>query len=96
MKLELKKPIKHNDVEYSELDFDFEGLTGMQVLKAREGMTSGLSSYVEGLVPQLSMEFQARLAAEAAKVPYEVITMLPASAFIQVTTEARNFLGIMD
>ena len=68
----------------------------MQVLKAREGMTSGLSSYVEGLVPQLSMEFQARLAAEAAKVPYEVITMLPASAFIQVTTEARNFLGIRD
>lgn len=96
MKLELKKPIKHNDVEYSELDFDFEGLTGMQVLKAREGMTSGLSSYVEGLVPQLSMEFQARLAAEAAKVPYEVIVMLPAADFIQVTTNARRFLGVTD
>lgn len=96
MKLELKTPVKYNDVEYLELDFDFDGLTGAQVLKAREGMTSGLSSYVEGLVPQLSMEFQARLAAQAAKVPYEVITMLPASAFLKITTEARSFLGVGD
>lgn len=96
MKLELKTPVKHKDVEYSELDFDFEGLTGVQVLKAREAMTSSLSSYVEGLVPQLSMEFQARLAAEAAKVPYEVITLLPAAAFIQVTTQAKLFLGVRD
>ena len=96
MKIELKNPIKFNNSEYRELDFAFEGLSGAHILSARAGMTSSSASYIDGLVPQLSMEFQARVAAEAAKVPYEVITLLPAAYFIKVTTEARSFLGVRD
>lgn len=93
MKITLDKAITYNKTEYKELEFDFEGLTGADVLAARSGLAKlDIGNAMDGLVPQLSMEFQARLSAVAAKVPYEVITMLSAKDFMQVTNEAKNFL----
>lgn len=94
MKITLKKPISYDGKEYTEFDFDFEGLTGADILQARAGMITSEASYIDGLVPQLSMEFQARVAAGAAKIPYEVIRLFPAADFIDVTNASKGFLGI--
>lgn len=93
MKITLDKAITYNKTEYKELDFELEGLTGAQLIKARAFVNNGNTFNMDALTPQLSMEFQARVAAEAAGVPYEVITALPAKNFVQVTNAVRDFLA---
>ena len=92
MKIELTKAITYQGKEYKELEFDIEGLTGAQLIKARAFVNNGNTFNMDALTPQLSMEFQARVAAEAAGVPYEVVTALPAKEFVQVTNAVRDFL----
>lgn len=97
MKIELAAPIIYQEHEYTELEFDFEGIKGKHILEARNEMTSqGNSSYLDGLVPQLSMEFQTRVAAKAAGVPYEVVLELPCKEYSKVVLAAKSFLGLGD
>ncbi len=97
MKIKLTKTITYQEKEYKELDFDFDSLTGAEILKASSVLqgvdTNGdISKMYESLLPQLSMQFQARVAAMAGKIPYEVVLKLPAAEFLQVTNTAKNFL----
>lgn len=92
MKIELAKAIMYQDKEYKKIEFDLEGLTGAQLIKARSFVNNGNAFSMDALTPQLSMEFQARVAAEAAGIPYEVVTALPAKEFVQVTNAVRDFL----
>lgn len=97
MKIKLKKAITYQDKEYKDIDFDFENLTGAELLEASSvfqdiGITGNMGKMYESLLPQLSMQFQAKVAAMAGKVPYEVVTKLPAAEFLMVTNEAKSFL----
>ncbi len=95
MKIKLKKAIEYKGAEYKELDMDLDALTGAQLIKAKSQLTVRADSPInfDTIAPQLSMEFQARVAAEASGVPYEVIQALPAKDFVQVTNAVRDFLA---
>lgn len=92
MKITLDKAIIYNKTEYKELEFDLESLTGEQLIKARAFVNNSNTFSMDALTPQLSMEYQARVAAEAADVPYEVVAALPAKKFMQVANAVRDFL----
>ena len=92
MKLKLKKPITVDGQEYQELDFDFDGLTGADLLKARAGLSDN-AAYMDNLLPALSMDFQANVSAEAAKVSINVIKALPAKDFMKITKAEQDFLS---
>ena len=97
MKIKLTKAITYQDKEYKEIEFDFDSLTGAEILEASSvfqgiGTSGDMNKMYESLLPQLSMQFQAKVAAMAAKVPYEVVLKLPATEFLQVTNMAKSFL----
>lgn len=91
MKIELTKAITYQGKEYKKIDFDFDSLTGAEILDAKSTMVQS-DIYVDSYAPQLSMEFQARVAARAGKVPYEVIKALPAREFLKVAAGTKDFL----
>ncbi len=92
MKIKLKKTIEYKGTEYKELELDLDGLTGTQLIKAKNQLSTNTFT-MDNITPQLSMEFQARVAAEAANVPYDVILALSAKDFVQVTNAVRDFLA---
>lgn len=95
MKIKLKKAIEYKSAEYKEIDMDLDALTGAQLIKAKGQLSVQPNQPInlDTIAPQLSMEFQARIAAEASGVPYEVIQALPAKDFVQVTNAVRDFLA---
>ncbi|AIF51258.1 hypothetical protein [Pelosinus sp. UFO1] len=89
--MKLNKPITKNGVEIAELNFDFNKITGNQIIAAEKearllGDTTPDSCY--------SKTFQAIIAARAANesVIVDDILNLSGADFIQATTVAANFL----
>ncbi|WP_295156243.1 hypothetical protein [Selenomonas sp. AE3005] len=89
MKLKLSKTVSYNNVDYKELEFDFEGLTGFDLMKATEKLNV---KGMRNMVPYLSMEYHVAVAAAAAKVDTDVIGRMAAPDFVQATMAAQNFL----
>lgn len=89
----LKKPITYEGKEYKELEFDFDSLTGTDMLKARSNMEL---SGIEDMITSVSMSFQKEVASLAAKVPPKLIESLGARDFIIITTQTQNFLSGLD
>lgn len=75
--------------EYEEIEFQFETLTGRDLIAANREAVK-----IEGpsLSPILSMAYQAAVAAKAAKLPTDVIMDIEAADFTMITTAAQDFL----
>ncbi len=89
MKIKLSNSINFEGTDYTELDLDFESLTGRDLINAEveARMIAGPSPLSE-----LSKPYNAVIAAKAAKVPVELVIDLKAKDFTVVTMEAQNFL----
>ena len=77
----------------TELVFDFDKIKGSTLLKC-EKKTKDIDSSV--VVPQLSMIFQAHVAAAALGARYDDIINLPAPDFMAVTLKVSRFLNGAD
>lgn len=85
----LSKPMKWMKTTYTELDLDFESLTGKD-FEAIDDELAGLGIIIA--TPQINHRYQRMLAARAAKVPNDMLENLPARDYNKVTVAARNFL----
>ena len=87
--IKLSKPMNGR----TELVFDFDKIKGSTLLKC-EKKTKDIDSSV--VVPQLSMIFQAHVAAAALGMRYDDIINLPAPDFMAVTLKVSRFLNGAD
>ena len=82
----LSKPLRGKE----ELIFDFAKIKGSTLLRCEKRAKETDNSIV---VPQLSMAFQAHVAAAAAGVKYDEIINLPGLDFMAVTLKVSRFLS---
>ena len=87
--LTLAKPYTYEDKTYEKFVFDFEGLTGVDLIDIETEMTA-VGEFA--LSPEISTSFMCRMAAKAAKVGSDVLTHLPIREFAKVKNKAQNFL----
>ena len=90
MKIQLKKPYEFEGKTYKDLEFDLEGLTGVDVSAAkRDWLRSG------GYSPSMAsdVDFGAFLAAKAAKLPMEFMQGLPAKDYCAIGLRVCDFLS---
>lgn len=87
--LTLAKPYTYEDKTYEKFVFDFEGLTGMDLVDIETEMTA-VGEFA--LSPEISTSFMCRMAAKAAKVGSDVLLHLPIREFAKVKNKAQNFL----
>lgn len=84
-----KKPFKYEGRTYTELTFNFEGLTGRDML-AIENEMQAMSEYA--LAPEISANLQCKMAARAAGIGSDVLEAMPLQDFNKITGAARRFL----
>lgn len=89
--LKFKKPFTYDGVEYDELEFDFEGLTGndsMEIEKelARRG--------VQVVTPAFNGEYIIRLAARACttNIGHDAMLQMSIRDYNKIRSRVRNFL----
>lgn len=90
MKIEFSHPIKYKDNDITSLDFDFESLTGRDLIDTEEtlkklGYTVAAWEY--------SRTFLLYVAAKSAHIPADVLKDLPAADFTKIINEALSFLA---
>lgn len=88
--LKLKKPLEYEGKKYEELTYDFDGLTGDDLLMAEAEMTAAGS-----VVPivDLSKAYNAAVFARAAKIDYAMMRKLHAKDFSRATALVMGFLN---
>jgi len=89
MKIKLNKPITINGVEMKEIELDFDKLTGADLISASR--ESGLLGD-NALVPELSKQYLAVVAAKASGFNVDDIMKLSAKDFTAITLAVQNFL----
>lgn len=87
--LELAKPYTHEDKTYDKFVFDFESLTGADMIDIETEMAA-MGEFA--LSPEISLSFLCRMAAKAARVGSDVILYLPLRDFGKVKSKAQSFL----
>lgn len=85
----LEKPFTYEDKTYKEFTFDFEKLTGKDMI-AIESEMAAVGEYA--LSPEISTSFLSKMAARAAGVGSDVIENLPLKDFGKIKNKSRNFL----
>ncbi len=85
----LARPFTYENKTITELEFHFEDLTGRDMLKIEKEMQD-MQEYA--LAPEISSNFQCKLAAKAANVGSDMLESLPLKDFNRITNAARNFL----
>lgn len=84
-----KRPFAYCGVTYSELTFDFERMTGRDMVAIETEMQMN-NEYA--LAPEVSRNFQSKMAAKAAGIGSDVIEAMPLPDFNRITNAARDFL----
>lgn len=85
----LSKPFEYCGITHKKFVFDFEKLTGDDMV-AIENEMAAVGEYA--LSPEISTSFLARMAARAAGVGSDVILKLPLKEFGKIKNESRSFL----
>ncbi len=85
----LAKPFTYEDRTYNKFVFDFDGLTGADLVDIETEMTA-VGEFA--LSPEISTSFLYRLAARAAGVGSDVILCLPIREFGKVKNMTQSFL----
>ncbi|MEA5057774.1 MAG: phage tail assembly protein [Anaerotignum propionicum] len=84
-----KKPFEYAGATYKELTFNFERLTGNDMISIETEMATR-SQYA--LAPEISRNFQSKMAAKAAGIGSDVLEVMPLVDFNKITNAARDFL----
>lgn len=84
-----RKPFEFAGVTYEELTFNFDRLTGRDMVSIETEMQSR-NEYA--LAPEISRNFQSKMAAKAAKIGSDVLDAMPLVDFNKITNAARDFL----
>lgn len=84
-----KKPFEYAGITYEELTFDFERLTGRDMVSIETEMQSR-NEYA--LAPEISRNFQSKMAAKAAGIGSDALDAMPLVDFNKITNAARDFL----
>lgn len=83
------KPFEYEGKKFTTLNFDFDKLTGQDMISIEEEMAAQ-SKYV--ITPEIDSDFMVRLAAKACGVASDALMALPLKDFSKIRTETRNFL----
>lgn len=86
--LKLKKPVKINGDETTEISYDLESLTGKEVSQATKELQS--RGMIIGTV-ELDTNYHAALFAIAAGISLEDMERFSLSDYTKATTKVRNF-----
>ncbi len=84
-----KKPFNFEGKEYNEITFDFEKLTGNDMVSVEAEMQSK-NEYA--LAPEISRSLQSKIAAKASGIGSDVIEAMPIGDFNKITNAVRDFL----
>ena len=84
-----KKPFEYEGKTYTELTFNFERLSGRDMVSIETEMQMN-NEYC--LAPEVSRSFQAKMAAKAAGIGSDVLDAMPIKDFNRITNAARSFL----
>ena len=84
-----KKPFEYEGKTYTELTFNFERLSGRDMVSIETEMQMN-NEYC--LAPEVSRSFQAKMAAKAAGIGSDVLEAMPLKDFNKITNAARSFL----
>lgn len=91
MKITLSKPYSFEGKEYTELEINFDNLTGREVSQAKKDFIRS-GNFYGGNILQTDMDFCVYLAAKAVDQPIEFMEGLPAKDYLTVSTLAAGFL----
>lgn len=83
------KPFKYENKTFETLNFYFERLTGRDMI-AIENEMQAMQEYA--LAPELSCNFQGKMAAKAAGIGSDILESMPINEFNKITNAARDFL----
>lgn len=84
-----KKPFEYEGKTYTELTFNFERLSGHDMVSIETEMQMN-NEYA--LAPEISRSFQGKMAAKAAGIGSDVLEAMPLKDFNKITNAARSFL----
>lgn len=84
-----RKPFEYEGVTYTDLTFQFDRLRGEDMLAVEKEM-QGSSDFA--LTPEISLNFQSKIAARASGIGSDVIEAMPMKDFNAITGAARRFL----
>lgn len=84
-----KAPFEYSGATYEELTFNFERLTGRDMVAIETEMQMN-NEYA--LAPEISRNFQSKMAARAAGIGSDVLDAMPLPDFNRITNAARDFL----
>ena len=84
-----RKPFEFEGKRYDVLNFNFERLTGRDMIAIENEMQAN-NEYA--LDPLLSRNFQSKMAARAGGIGSDVLESMPLQEFNRIVTAARNFL----
>lgn len=89
MKHTFKKPFNFEGTEYKELNFDFDRLSGEDLVSVERELVATGSIVINMQTSQTACML---VAAKAAKVPFELIKALPINEASAVALLAQHFL----
>jgi hypothetical protein len=84
-----KKPFEYEGKKYEKVTFDFERLTGRDMVAIEAEMQSN-NEYA--IAPEISRSFQSKMAAKAAGIGSDVLEAMPLNDFNRITNACRSFL----
>lgn len=84
-----ERPFEYGGKTYTELTFNFERLTGRDMVSIDAEMQAK-NEYA--IAAEISRSFQAKMAAKAAGIGSDVIEAMPIREFNKITNAARSFL----
>lgn len=84
-----KKPFEYEGKTYTELTFNFERLSGRDMVSIETEMQMN-NEYA--LAPEISRSFQGKMAAKASGIGSDVLEAMPLKDFNKITNAARSFL----
>jgi hypothetical protein len=84
-----KKPFEYEGNKYATINFNFEKLTGRDMIAIENEMQAN-NEYA--LDPLLSRNFQSKMASKAGGIGSDALEAMPIQEFNRITNAARNFL----
>ena len=88
--IKLLKAIQYDGETVTELHLDFDSLTGQDILNAERELNAGNKSVAP--VKEFDKGYLSIVAAKAAGVPTDMLSLLGAKDFTKVTVLTQNFL----
>lgn len=90
---EFKKPFEYQGQKYKTVNFNFDSLSGDDMISAENEMMNNNEYALDVL---LSSSYLSKLASKASGIPSDVIRAMPIRDFRKITAATRNFLADLE